>query len=417
MKVGILSREYPPLTHVGGIATYSAAAARLMADHGHEVHVVCNGPRSEAIRADGVTVHRVPMLRHHFPEGRLLYPWRAAYRKHLPHYLDALTWARTAAQYLSGGPGGIDAESFDLWEYPETMGEGALLPQPSAEGPRRPRRICRIHTGWMDDYADNALERRLLLSLQRKACRRADRVVSPSRAMAGRYARDVLRLPGPVAVSPNPIRLWEAPIDWDTKRAENILYVGRVEWRKGLQVLLGALDDMGETAAGLTLRVVGHRYPPTRAQDRACLEMFEARLAGPRAYGLEYAGPCAHEEMRRHYDWAGIQVLPSLVENYPYAALEGLSRGCILVGSEVGGLPEILDRPSRGSLFPAENRALLARIMGELRERARDLPADQRRNAEEMRAEFGPEACYRRLLEAYDTEDPEGAERGSIPLR
>ena len=41
MKIGILSREYPPLTHVGGIATYSAAPAALMAREGHEVHVVC----------------------------------------------------------------------------------------------------------------------------------------------------------------------------------------------------------------------------------------------------------------------------------------------------------------------------------------------------------------------------------------
>ena len=125
MKIGILSREYPPLTHVGGIATYSAAAAELLARSGHEVHVVCNGPEPGIAMQRGVTVHRVAMLNHHFPAGRLVYPYRAWYRKTLPHYLDALTWARTAADYLGRG---LDAGGFDAWEFPETSGEGAFFP-------------------------------------------------------------------------------------------------------------------------------------------------------------------------------------------------------------------------------------------------------------------------------------------------
>lgn len=408
MRIGILSREYPPLTHVGGIATYSAAAARLLADHGHDVHVVCNGPEPSIRNEAGITVHRVPMLGHHFPTGRFWYPYRAAFRRHLPNYLEALTWARTAAHYLATG---LDYAGFDTWEYPETMGEGALLPA-IAPG-SKPARICRIHTGWMDAYAENALERTLLLRLQRRACLKASKVVSPTRHMAGRYARDILKFPGQVETSRNPLRLWDEPVLWSSKGMGNILYVGRVEWRKGLQVLLEALEGMGPAANGLTVRVVGHMHPPTRQLDRDCIRYFEAALtrrktgAGREGYALEYAGPSSHGEMRKHYDWAGILVLPSLMENYPYAALEGLSRGCYLIGSDVGGIPEIIDRPERGSLFPVENSALLGRIMGECRRydvlsaRPGELPDVLRRNAEEMRVEFGPEACYRRLMEAY----------------
>lgn len=412
MKVGILSREYPPLTHVGGIATYSAAAARLFADHGHEVHVVCNGPETRVTTEDGVTVHRVAMLEHHFPSARLFYPWRAAYRKHLPHYLDALTWARTAARYIAKA---MDFDSFDAWEWPETMGEGALLPH---QGPDdKPRRICRIHTGWMDDSADNALERHLLLRLQRRSCENADRVVSPSRHMADHYAPRPLGYRGEVSVNRNPLRLWEEPVDWAVKGPGHLLYVGRVEWRKGLQVLLAALDSLGPAGAGLRLRVVGHRHPPSRAEDKACQDILDRHLAerssasAVTGYTVEYAGPSPHDGMRKHYDWAEVLVIPSLMENYPYTALEGLSRGCRVVGSEVGGIPEIVDRPERGQLFPAGEAASLARIMGEYRERALggksgapsggDRYSDLKRNVESMRAEFGPEACYRRLLEGY----------------
>ncbi len=447
MKLGIVSREYPPLTHVGGIATYSAAAARLLAERGHDVHVVCNGPETAVSVEDGVTVHRVRMLTHHFRPGRLGYPWRAAYRRYLPQYLDALTWARTAAAYVAGLPW----RDFDAWEWPETMGEGALLPPMTGEtagamagggnapgshasGKPAPRGICRIHTGWMEEYAGNALERRLLLAFQRRACRNAARVVSPTRYMADVYARGILGHPGTVTVNRNPIRLWPAPVDWSAKSMDHVLYVGRVEWRKGLQVLLAALDAMGPAADGLKVRVVGHMHPPSRARDRECQDLFRARLAergrgaGGAGYNLEYAGACAHDGMRKHYDWAGILVLPSLMENYPYAALEGLSRGCLLVGSRVGGIPEIIDRPGRGQLFPPGDSAFLARIMGECRQRGflpgaerpgtgGSLPEALAENAEAMRAEFGPEACYRRLLEGYGFETGNGKsmERRDLP--
>lgn len=411
MKIGILSREYPPLTHVGGIATYSAAAAELLTRTGHEVHVVCNGPDSGIATQRGVTVHRVAMLNHHFAAGRLGYPYRAWYRKTLPHYLDALTWARTAADYLGRG---LDAGSFDAWEFPETSGEGAFFPR--ASGKREPRLVCRVHTGWMDAYADNFLERRLLLALQRKACLRADMVVSPSGFMAEGYARKTLRLGREVKVNRNPLILWDAPIDWGSKRSRNLLYVGRVEHRKGLQVLLEALDRLGAEADGITLRVVGHMYPPTRELDAQCIDFFQSRrdrksTPGSGGYRLEYAGPCDHSLMHRHYDWAGVLILPSLMENYPYAALEGLSRGCYLMGSDVGGIPEIIDRPSRGILFPAENSAILGQkirewivrnpIPGEVESRDHGIPANMKETAEAIRIEFDPEACARRLLETY----------------
>lgn len=404
MKIGILSREYPPLTHVGGIATYSAAAAELLVREGHEVHVVCNGPRAEVACRMGVTVHRVAMLDHHFPSGRLFYPYRAWYRRTLPHYLDALTWARTAAAYLRTE---LDPGGFDAWEYPETAGEGAFFPHvPAAGGGRGPQLVCRIHTGWMDSYADNRLERRLLLNLQRKACLRADRLVSPSEYMTGGYVRKTLRLDADVTVNRNPLMLWNEPVDWGAKRATNLLYVGRVEHRKGLHVLLKALDDLGPEAHGLTLRVVGHMYPPTRESDVKCIDFFESRRAEPpgapaRSYILEYAGPCDHSLMYRHYDWAGVLILPSLMENYPYAALEGLSRGCYLLGSDVGGIPEIIDRPGRGMLFPVENSAILGRKIRECRRRDRELPESMREVAAGIRTEFAPEACARRLLETY----------------
>jgi glycosyltransferase involved in cell wall biosynthesis len=105
--------------------------------------------------------------------------------------------------------------------------------------------------------------------------------------------------------------------------------------------------------------------------------------------------------MPDHYDWAGALILPSLMENYPYTALEALSRGCYVIGSDVGGIPEIVDRPERGTLFPAENKAILARKIREWSVGNRGLPAGTREATEAIRAEFSPDACARRLLGTY----------------
>jgi glycosyltransferase involved in cell wall biosynthesis len=89
------------------------------------------------------------------------------------------------------------------------------------------------------------------------------------------------------------------------------------------------------------------------------------------------------------------------MDNYPYVALEGLSRGCFVIGSEVGGIPEIIDRPERGLLFASENSTQLAEKIRECRRREQEISEGRRKMAEEIRSEFALESCYRRLMEVY----------------
>jgi hypothetical protein len=85
LRVGLISREYPPHTHVGGIGTYTASAAALLAERGHPVHVFCNGPETRREQSDGVTVHRIRMGNHPLPQQRWLYAYRRWFRDHLPN--------------------------------------------------------------------------------------------------------------------------------------------------------------------------------------------------------------------------------------------------------------------------------------------------------------------------------------------
>lgn len=84
---------------------------------------------------------------------------------------------------------------------------------------------------------------------------------------------------------------------------------------------------------------------------------FEYRLAGSgddsglrkmvRLYGLEsqvrFCGAIAHDQVFDWLDDVDIYVQPSDTEGLPRAVIEAMSRGCMVVGSNVGGIPELID--------------------------------------------------------------------------
>lgn len=394
MKIAIISREYPPETHIGGIATYSRIAAELLARHGHEVHVLCNGKIGSRKIQAGVEVHRIPMGPHALPQGRFWYRFRSLYRRYLPVYLETRTWATTLLEYVTTQ---FDLSGFDALEYPETHAEGLLVAQ-RLSGLRK---ICRIHSSWLDEYPANFLEARLLLRWQKSGCEAADRVVSPSRYMIGNYAKNRLGFSGTVEYSPNPLQFWKQPIDWNSKAVNHLLFVGRVEHRKGLHILLKALES-APAQAGLVLRIIGAPAPGDTEPDRRCLESFRrAESQGIPGVRMEYLGAIPHEDLPRHYDWAGIVVMPTLMDNYPYVALEALSRGCHVLGSRVGGMPEIISESGAGGLFEPENSAQLAQKIGECQESGERILSEAKEHAERFHARYSEVIAYRRLLSLF----------------
>ena len=60
MKVAFLSREYPPDTAWGGLASGYYNIAHALVKQGHEVHIICQAVEKAGDYIDGgVFVHRV----------------------------------------------------------------------------------------------------------------------------------------------------------------------------------------------------------------------------------------------------------------------------------------------------------------------------------------------------------------------
>jgi glycosyltransferase involved in cell wall biosynthesis len=107
-----------------------------------------------------------------------------------------------------------------------------------------------------------------------------------------------------------------------------VLYVGRLSPEKGVELLVEAWREVGE--GPLELVVVGDG--PLRE-----------RLARRPAARLRLAGQLPAAEVRRQMLAARALVLPSVwYEGQPVAVLEALAAGLPVLGSGIGGVPELL---------------------------------------------------------------------------
>ena len=100
-----------------------------------------------------------------------------------------------------------------------------------------------------------------------------------------------------------------------------------------------------------------------------------------------------------------IYVLSSETESFPNALLEAMACGCAVVGSAVGGVPELIDDGRTGRLFAAGDVAALAQCLRELIDhpelRQRLAHASAQRAGDEFRMELNKnrtQALYDRLL-------------------
>ncbi len=126
-----------------------------------------------------------------------------------------------------------------------------------------------------------------------------------------------------------------------------ILYVGRIEPLKGLEVLLRAFHLL-EDRAGTKLVIVGGRLGEDTELDR--LTSLSHRLGITDM--VTFTGSVPHTELPNYYCAADVLVLPSYYESFGLVALEAMACGTPVVVSRVGGLKSFVRHGETGYLVP-----------------------------------------------------------------
>ena len=141
---------------------------------------------------------------------------------------------------------------------------------------------------------------------------------------------------------------------------KNILFVGRLEPLKGLDVLFRAVAAL-EDLDNITLNVVGG---DENSEEKARLQTLASRMK--LTQNVRFIGSVRQDELPLHYNAADVCVLPSHYESFGLAALEAAACGRPVVASEVGGLPAIVRNGSTGFLVEPKHSDAMAERLCEL---------------------------------------------------
>jgi glycosyltransferase involved in cell wall biosynthesis len=159
---------------------------------------------------------------------------------------------------------------------------------------------------------------------------------------------------GRVCVIPNavPLRPW-APRLRPSGEAMRLLFVGSIETRKGVDVLLEALSLVGLEHPG-ALRV--DAYGPPAAPKR---QLRQWSAAGE-SVGLHFCGAVSPSEVQRALSESCGLVLPSLAECQPFALLEAMAASRPVLATDCGGVSELLSGGAGDCVPPGDAAALAA---------------------------------------------------------
>ena len=222
--------------------------------------------------------------------------------------------------------------------------------------------------------------------------------VSPA---ARRYVNNTF--PGDYEIIPNGIDFKHfstnvAPMPQYQDGKINILFVGRLEKRKGLRYLLEAYGKLKWDLPNIRLIVVGPGNP-----DKESYRVMSSQ----NLQDVEFVGRVSYDDLPRYYASADIFCSPATgAESFGIVLLEAMSAGKPVVASDIEGFRGVMTHGEQGLLVPKKDSNALAEALGMLArdpELRRKLGGNGNRLAEEYRWEVVAgrvEAYYNTCLKA-----------------
>lgn len=338
MNLLFLVRKFPP-KFLGGAEIYTFILAKTLTKRGHRVLVLTGGTERKK-EIDGVSVKYIPELAFSPRLGTLLLPfysWRLRRKiKKETGWADIIHAFDYESILLFAGSQGIKPKLV------ATIQDYLLISTKEAELDA---------DFWQKIYLK--LVSPLRLFYRRKKLKELNHLTFITEFLAQKFnlAEDIHS-----EVIYNPL----SP-DWKRvspkKETTDILYVGRLAEYKGLDILLKAIDQVAK-AKPVSVKIIG--------ENNINLWKQKAKFLGIEK--IRFLGRLSYDKLEKEISRTKLVVVPSLwPEPLGRAVIEGMSLGKVVIGTNHGGIPELIKNGETGFLVePGDAKALAKKIIAVL---------------------------------------------------
>jgi glycosyltransferase involved in cell wall biosynthesis len=331
MRLGIFSDDFLPFT--GGMGRYLVEVTRRLPAASHLVFTPCSNRMPNHIQV------RPPF---HEPLHNL------SYSMWLHGAMDRLIERHGLSRInIQCGPGGV-----------------FLLKRN-----RVPVIATCYHTWWQQSrYIPAQSWKRVFIPFERRTYRLAERVIcisEDSRAiLAGAYRIPAAKL---TVIHPGVDTGQFFPMPEIKKFRNSLLYVGRIDRRKGVDFLMRAMPDVARQVPDVKLYIGGLGKELPLLRDYVRLHRLESHV--------EFLGFIPENMLNEWYNKVQCVVVPSVFEGFGLTVVEAMAAGTSVISTRVDSIRHIIEDGACGYLVDYGDAAALAqrivRLLGDEPTRAK----------------------------------------------
>ena len=173
----------------------------------------------------------------------------------------------------------------------------------------------------------------------------------------------------------------------------NIVFVGRLEKRKGVNYLLSAYEQVRKEIDNCRLILVG---PSTRWS-----RWYEKKVKRKGWEDIVFTGYVSHEDLPRYYQTADIACSPATGrESFGLILLEAMAMGKPIVASNIDGYASVATHGVEALMVPPKNKQMLAEALITLAADAK-LRQEMGARGKIKAADYGWERVAQRVMDYY----------------
>ena len=335
MNICFLTKDYFPNIK-GGVGSYVYEISHALTKLGHRIFVITSVESPDydckIDNDEGIMVFRVKPVSLSFLN---------LFRERIPGLVERLEYSFAVSKKLKE----IHRKyHIDIVEGYEARAEGFWF----YLFRRSPPLVIKLHTPegiifkW--NGTPDSLDIKLITKLEEFWLMRAKKIVGITKSIV--ELAKILYGFNSISVIHNPLDItkFKNVSAYELSNEINILYVGRLEFRKGVHVLIKAIPKVLEKIPTAKFTFIGDDcgmkwFLENKINEFGCREQ------------VNLIPHISRDKLIDYYLQATICVIPSLWENFPYTCLEPMALGKVVVAANAGGIREIIEDGINGILF------------------------------------------------------------------